>query len=229
MVTDEMKCVFYSFGLIEYDKAYTLQRRIWEEKVAGRQEDVILLLEHYPTLTLGKSGKLSNLLVDEETLDAEKISVHFTDRGGDITYHGPGQLVVYPIIDLQQRAKDVEEYIRGLENSVIATLADFSIEAGRDKEHVGVWVGREKICAIGVRISKKITMHGLALNVDPNLTHFSFITPCGIVGRGVTSMAKILGSIPPMEKVKERFVANFSAIFSSVPEKGDITQLGYLV
>jgi lipoate-protein ligase B len=222
-----MICVYYSFGLIEYNEAYALQQRIWEEKVAGRQEDVLLLLEHYPTLTLGKSGKLSNLLVNEEKLSAESISVHFTDRGGDITYHGPGQLVVYPIINLQQQARDVEGYIRGLEQSVIATLADFSIAAGRDEEHVGVWVDREKICAIGVRISKRITMHGLALNVSPNLDHFSFITPCGIVGRGVTSMTKLLGSTPSIEKVKERFVTNFSTVFSCNMEEGAIEQLGY--
>ena len=195
--------------------------------MAGREEDVLLLLEHYPTLTLGKSAKLSNLLVNEEKLGAEGVSVHYTDRGGDITYHGPGQLVVYPIINLQQRGRDVEGYIRGLEQTVIATLADFSIKAGRDEEHVGVWVGSEKICAIGVRISKRITMHGLALNVNPNLSHFSFITPCGIVGRGVTSMAKLLGTAPLMETVKERFVTHFSTVFSCTMEKGTIEQAGH--
>jgi lipoic acid synthetase len=156
----------------------------------------------------------------------EGLSLHYTDRGGDITYHGPGQLVAYPIVNLQNRARDVHGYVHGLEEAVIGTLADFSIEGKRDDEHVGVWVGKDKVCAIGVRIRKRITLHGLALNVNPDLNHFSFITPCGIVGRGVTSMSKLLGKAPPIEEVQERFVDHFSRIFFRTMEKGIGEQLG---
>ena len=207
-------------GVVGYEEAYALQQRIWAEKTAGREDDVLLLLEHPPTLTLGKSGKIEHLLVESEVLTREGLSLHFTDRGGDITYHGPGQLVAYPILNLRNQARNVLGYVYGLEDAVIRTLVDFSIEGKRDVDHVGVWVREDKICALGVRISKRITMHGLALNVNPNLNHFSFIRPCGISGRGITSMARLLGKAPPMEDVKSRFLDHFSRVFSREMEKG---------
>ncbi len=220
-----MKGTFYKLGLIGYEEAYELQKKIWADKAAGKEEDALLLLEHTPTLTLGKSGKLKNLLVEREELEDKKISLYFTDRGGDITYHGPGQLVAYPIIDLRKRGKDIHRYINELQEVVIKTLSDFSIRGERDQKYVGVWVGEDKICAMGVAVHKWITMHGLALNVDPDLKAFSFITPCGIAGRGVTSMAKLKESPPFMEEVIDRFIAHFSQIFSMTLEPGSIDPL----
>jgi lipoic acid synthetase len=217
-----MKCTFYKLGLIEYQEAYELQKKFWAEKVAGKEEDTLLLLEHTPTLTLGKSGKLKNLLVERNELAGKGISLFFTDRGGDITYHGPGQLVVYPIIDLRKRGKDIHRYMYELQEAVIETLADFSIVGERDQKHVGVWVGRDKICAMGVAVRKWITLHGLALNVDPDLDSFSLITPCGIVGRGVTSMARLRENPPSLEEVIDRFTAHFSRVFSMTLEQGFI-------
>jgi lipoic acid synthetase len=220
-----MKCTFYKVGLIEYEEAYDLQKRIWGEKAAGQEEDTLLLLEHPPTLTLGKSGKLKNLLVERDELAHKGIPLHFTDRGGDITYHGPGQLVVYPIVDLRKRGKNIHRYIDELQETIIKTLADFSIVGERDQKHVGVWVGNNKICALGVAVHKWITMHGLALNIDPDLNSFSLITPCGIVGRGVTSMARLKESAPSMEEVIHCFIAHFSRVFSLTMEQGSIDQL----
>lgn len=223
--SERMKCTFYKLGLLDYEEAYDLQKRIWAEKAAGKEEDALLLLEHNPTLTLGKSGKLENLLVERDELSRKRISLYFTDRGGDITYHGPGQFVAYPIVDLIRRDKDIHQYINDLEEVVIATLADFSIDGEKDQKHVGVWVGKDKICAIGVAVHKWITMHGLALNVNPDLSSFSIITPCGIVGRGVTSMAKLRDQAPTMEEVITRFLAHFSQVFSLSIEQGTIDQL----
>jgi lipoate-protein ligase B len=220
-----MKCVCYRLGLIDYEEAYGLQKRVWAEKAEGREEDVMLLLEHTPTLTMGKSGNLENLLVDKEALVGEGISLYFTDRGGDITYHGPGQLIAYPIVDLRRRRKDIHRYVHELEEAVIGTLADFSIAGERDEKHVGVWVGTDKICAIGVRVHRWITMHGLALNVSPDLGPFSFITPCGIVERGVTSMAKLLGCAPPMEEVTSSLISHFAGVFSWAVEESAVDKL----
>jgi len=220
-----MKCTLYKLGLIGYEEAYELQKKIWADKAAGKLEEALLLLEHTPTLTLGKSGKLKNLLVEREELQEKKISLYFSDRGGDITYHGPGQLVAYPIIDLRKRGKDIHRYIDELQEVVIKTLADFSIAGERDQKYVGVWVGLDKICAMGVAVHKWITMHGLALNVDPDLQAFSFITPCGITGRGVTSLAKLKKDPPLMEEVMDRFISHFSQIFSLTLEPGSIGPL----
>jgi lipoic acid synthetase len=221
----KMKCTFYKLGLIEYEEAYGIQKQIWAEKADGMEDDILLLLEHHPTLTLGKSGKLENILVEKDELTRKKISLYFTDRGGDITCHGPGQLVAYPIIDLRKRGKDIRRYIDDLQEVVIGTLADFSIVGEKDQKHVGIWVGKDKICAIGVAVHRWITMHGLALNVDSNLDLFSMITPCGIKGRGVTSMAKLRDQAPTMEEVIARFLAHFSQIFSLTMEQGSINLL----
>jgi lipoate-protein ligase B len=220
-----MKCTVYKLGLIDYAEAYELQKRIWGETAAGKEEDTLLLLEHTPTLTLGKSGKLKNLLVERDELAEKGIPLYSTDRGGDITFHGPGQLVAYPIINLRKWGKDIHRYIHELQEAVIETLADFSIVGERDPKHVGVWVGKDKICAMGVAVHKWITTHGLALNVDPDLNAFSLITPCGIVDRGVTSMARLRGESPSLEEVMNRFIAHFSQIFSMTMEQGPIDLL----
>ena len=211
--------------LIDYAEAYDIQKRLWSQKVAGQDADVLLLLEHPPTFTIGKSGKLENLLLAREGLDGEGISLFFTDRGGDITYHGPGQLVAYPVIDLRNRGKDIHRYIHDLEEVVIRTLADFSIAARRDEKNVGVWVGNDEIAAIGVSVRRWIAMHGLALNVNPTLKHFSFINPCGLLDRGVTSMAKVLSRDVPVEAVAKGLVGHFSEVFDTHIEWGSVSWL----
>lgn len=221
-----MLCIVWRLGLIEYSEAYDVQKRLWSRKLAGQGADALLLLEHPPTITIGKSGKLENLLVAKEELAKQGISLFLTDRGGDITYHGPGQLVVYPIIDLRNRGKDIHRYVHDLEEVVIKTLADLSIPAGRNQRNVGVWVGNEKIAAIGVSIRRWVTMHGLALNVNPNLEHFSLINPCGILEGGVTSISKLLGHDLPVEAVGERLVARFSDVFDVQIREGSVDLLG---
>lgn len=220
-----MLCRLYQLGLIEYGEAYDIQKRLWSQKTGGHAADALLLLEHPPTFTMGKSSKLGNLLLTKEELVREGISLFFTDRGGDITYHGPGQLVVYPIIDLKSRGKDIHRYVQGLEEVVIQALAELSIEARRDEKNVGVWVGNEKIAAIGVSVRRWVTMHGLALNVNPILEHFSFINPCGIPNGRVTSISKLLGQDLPLETVGERVVAHFAEVFHADIERGAIDLL----
>ena len=213
-----MRCLLYWLGLTEYQKACDIQKRVWSQKMNGQIADALILLEHPPTFTIGKSGKLENLLLGKEELAEKGISLFFIDRGGDITYHGPGQLVIYPIIDLRNRGKDIHRYIHGLEEVVIRTLADLSIEAQRGEKHVGVWVDNDKIASIGVRVKKWVTMHGLALNVNPILEHFSFINPCGIPDIGVTSIAKLLSRDVPMEVVVNGLVNHFSEVFDTHTE-----------
>jgi lipoate-protein ligase B len=208
-------CLVYHLGLIEYRKAYHLQRELLQNRFDGEINDTILLLEHPPTITIGKSGKLENVLVSPAQLAREGISLFFTDRGGDVTYHGPGQLVAYPIIDLRQRGRDIHRYVHELEEVVIRALNDFSIEARRDDSHAGVWVKDEEIAAIGLSIKRWITMHGIALNVNPNLGHFSLINPCGFPDRRATSMARLLSRDVPMEEVSQRLIAHFSDVFNA--------------
>lgn len=209
-----MLCVVYRLGLVGYREAYHLQRKLLRQRFDGEIKDTILLLEHLPTITIGKSGKLENVLVSQAQLAREGISLFFTDRGGDVTYHGPGQLVAYPIIDLSQRDRDVHKYVRDLEEVVIRTLSSFSIVADRDESHAGVWVKDEEIAAIGLSIKKWITMHGIALNVSPKLEHFSLINPCGFSDRKATSMTRLLSRDIPMEEVRQRLIAHFSDVFN---------------
>ncbi|MDP2918731.1 MAG: lipoyl(octanoyl) transferase LipB [Dehalococcoidia bacterium] len=216
--TDRPPCKVSWLGTVEYQTAYELQKRLWTEKLNGRGEDLLLLLEHPPTLTLGKSGKLENLLVPPEELNRQGVSLYFTDRGGDVTYHGPCQLVVYPILDLHHYGKDIPHYICNLQEVIIRTLKDFSITARRDEKYVGVWVGNDKIAAIGVAVHRWVTMHGLALNVDPNLEHFNLINPCGIRDRGVTSMAKVLHRPIAVEEVARHVTTHFTGVFQTAIE-----------
>jgi len=209
-----MLCVVYQLGLVGYREAYHLQKKLLRQRFDGEIKDTILLLEHFPTITIGKSGKLENVLVSPAQLAREGISLFFTDRGGDVTYHGPGQLVAYPIIDLRNRGRDIHRYVHDLEEVVIRTLSDFSIEAHRDEGHAGVWVKEEEIAAIGLSIKRWITMHGIALNVNPKLEHFSLINPCGFPDRRATSISKLLSQDVPMEEVRQRLIAHFADVFN---------------
>jgi lipoyl(octanoyl) transferase len=201
-------------GQTPYADALALQRALVEDRRAGRIGDVLLLLEHPPVLTVGVRGDggRSHILASPDALAARSIEVHETGRGGDVTYHGPGQIVGYPIIDLKPDRCDVHGYLRDLEEVLIRTAADFGIDAVRVPGLTGVWVGERKLAAIGVRISRWITSHGFALNVAPNLEDFDLIVPCGIADRGVTSLAW-LGCRATRFDVEDHIVRHFCAVF----------------
>jgi lipoyl(octanoyl) transferase len=198
-------------GRMEYGAAFELQRRLVDERKRGAIPDQLLLVEHPHTITLGRNGRLENLLAGEEALRAAGIAFHPTDRGGDITYHGPGQAVGYPILDLREWKRDVGAYVRALEEVMILALADFGVSAGRVCGCTGAWVGDRKIGAIGVHISRWVTSHGFALNVNPDLSYFGYIVPCGLA-KPVTSMAE-LGARASLADVNERLAARFGQVF----------------
>lgn len=202
-------------GVVPYADALSLQRELVEQRRAGHIGDTLLLVEHPHVLTLGVRGDggRSHILATDEGLAARGVSVYETGRGGDITYHGPGQLVGYPIIDLKPDRCDVHRYVRDLEDVLIRTAAAYGIAAGRVEGLTGVWVGREKLAAIGVRIARWITSHGFALNVTTDLDYFSLIVPCGIPDRGVTSLARLLGRPPDTLELTDRVVDSFSKVF----------------
>ncbi|PYR15299.1 MAG: lipoyl(octanoyl) transferase [Acidobacteria bacterium] len=181
----------------------------------GVKNDLLLLVEHPHVLTLGVRGDggRSHILASDETLAARRIEVFEAGRGGDITYHGPGQVVGYPIVDLKPDRCDVHRYVRDLEEVLIRTAADYGVDAGRVEGLTGVWVGRDKLAAIGVRISRWITSHGFAFNVTTDLDYFNLIVPCGIADRGVTSLERLLGRAVEWRDVEDRIAAHFCGVF----------------
>ena len=205
-------CQAFRLGMIEYEDALRLQNRLAEARKEEKIGDVLLLLQHPPVITMGKSGKVQNVLASPTPLQEKRIKVIFTDRGGDVTYHGPGQLVVYPILNLRLYSLSVPDYVWHLEEVVIRLLARFGISAGRLEKLRGVWVGEEKIASLGVHLSRWISKHGLALNVNTDLDFFNFINPCG-TGRRVTSMAKILKKELPMEEIETLVLEEFAGVF----------------
>jgi len=217
---------------ISYEEGLSLQKDIFQctvdQKVKNRKLDSdkqeitnnhLLFCEHPPTYTLGKSGAIENLLINNQKLKEKGASFHAIGRGGDITFHGPGQLVVYPILDLDHFFTDIHKYLRFLEEIVILTLADFGIPSGRIEGLTGVWVDHieqvrpRKICAMGIKCSRWVSMHGLALNVNTDLSFFDYIVPCGIVGKEVTSIKQELEKDIPMQEVKERLLHHFVQLF----------------
>jgi lipoyl(octanoyl) transferase len=206
-----LKCEVREPGRVDYASAFELQRELVEQRKAGTVPDQLILLEHPHTITLGRNGHMENLLASEEILRRDGILFHPTDRGGDITYHGPGQIVGYPILDLREWQRDVGAYVRAIEQVLIDTLADFGIQAGRVPRLTGVWAGERKIAAIGVRISRWVTSHGFALNVNTDLRYFQYIVPCGLT-KPVTSMAE-LGCEASWQAVAERVAEHFGLIF----------------
>lgn len=201
-------------GIREYNQAYELQQHISLLRQQMLITDTVIFLEHYPCFTIGRHGGFNHILAGNEVLRDEGISIYETDRGGDITYHGPGQLVCYPIIDLKGYGRDVHRYARNIEEVVIRTLKKFSIDAGRREGYPGVWVGKEKIAAEGITVSRWVTMHGIALNVCPLLKHFSLIVPCGISDFGVTSMEKLLGCQVDINQVRREMQTEFEQVFA---------------
>ena len=193
--------------LTPYADGLRLQRELHAARCAGEIGDTILFVEHTPVYTLGRSSDAGHLLWNRETLEAKGIEIVETDRGGDITFHGPGQIVAYPIIDLAARKLGVRDYIFRLEGAVIETLKALGLDAGRDARNRGVWIGNAKICAIGIRVSRHTTMHGLALNVNTDLSFFSGIVPCGLADADVTSVAEELGAPQDMDSVRDALAA----------------------
>ena len=202
-------------GVVGYEEALALQRRLVEERKAERVPDLLLLLQHPPVITLGVKGDggRANIVATPERLDALGISIHETGRGGDVTYHGPGQIVGYPIVDLRPDRCDVHRYVRDVEDVMIRVCADYGVRAGRIKGLTGAWVEAEKIGAIGVRISRWITSHGFAFNVSTDLDHFRLIVPCGIGDRGVTSLEKAARRRVSIAEVEDAFVRRFAETF----------------
>jgi lipoyl(octanoyl) transferase len=202
-------------GRVPYADALALQRSLVEDRRAGRIPDTLLLVEHPHVLTLGVRGDggRSHILATDAMLASRGIEIHETGRGGDITYHGPGQVVGYPIIDLNPDRRDVHRYVRDLETVLIRTAADYGITAGRVEGLTGVWVGNEKLAAIGVRIARWITSHGFALNVTTDLEQFSLIVPCGIADRGVTSLTRLLNRPVEADDVEFRIIEHFANVF----------------
>lgn len=202
-------------GRTEYGACWDLQRRFFGLRAAGAVPDLLLLTEHDPVYTIGTSGSEDHLLARPEELARKGVALVHNDRGGDITYHGPGQLVCYPIIDLSSYYRDLHRYLRDLEEVVIRALGAFDIRGSRLEAYTGVWVAGEKICAIGVRSSRWITMHGFALNVATDLSSFDRIIPCGIFERGVTSMEAVLGRPVPAADVSAEVRRQFGAVFGA--------------
>lgn len=204
-------------GRVSYARGLDLQSARVDAVKAGSAPEALFLLEHDPVLTLGRNAHAENVVAGPEALAAQGIAVHECGRGGDVTYHGPGQLVGYPIVNLAPDRKDVWKYVRGLEEALISTLAGYGLEGERKQGLTGVWIGDEKVAAIGVRISRWVTSHGFALNITTNLKHFDTIVPCGIREYGVTSLERLLESPPTLEAAGEAFAGHFAELFERNP------------
>ena len=202
-----------NLGHANYLEVLDLQRQLVKHRQEQRIPDTLLLVEHEPVITLGRRGSMSNILSSAQQLASQGINVHQVERGGDVTYHGPGQLVGYAVIDLAERSIGVRQFVDLLEETIILTLADFDIRAGRQSQHRGVWVEDRKIAALGVAIKRWVSFHGFALNVSPNLDHYCHINPCELHHEQVTSMARLLGKPPAMAVVIQKLVSRFAELF----------------
>jgi lipoyl(octanoyl) transferase len=210
-------CELRDLGRVAYADAFAMQQDFVARRKLGEIPDQLLIVEHPHVVTMGRSGRDENLLAAPELLERAGIAFHRTDRGGDVTYHGPGQVIGYPILDLREWKRDVVAYVRGLEQVLIGALAEFGIEAGREKGATGVWTSRGKIAAIGVHISRWVTSHGFALNVDTDLSYFQYIVPCGLT-RPVTSMRQC-GVTPERAHVVAAIARGFAQVFERHVEK----------
>ncbi|MCH1431585.1 MAG: lipoyl(octanoyl) transferase LipB [Flavobacteriaceae bacterium] len=218
-------------GLKSYQEALAVQEKLFNQTIAikranrnqqqqTRTENYLLWVEHTPVITLGKSGKSEHLLLDENQLKKKGIEYYPTNRGGDITFHGPGQLVGYPILDLDNFFTDIHKYLRFLEEAIILTLEEYGLKGARSDGETGVWLDvgtpfARKICAMGVKASRWVTMHGFALNINTDLSYFEYIVPCGIQGKAVTSLEKELGRNVPFEEVKTKLKVHFADLFEA--------------
>jgi len=250
---NKQQVIFEDVGMMDYQTAWDYQEKLLQENVRRKTEvrsqkyetvttksdfrpqtsdfdtqHHLLFVEHPPVYTLGKSGNINNVLINEEMRSAKGIEFFRTNRGGDITFHGPGQIVGYPILDLEKFYTDIGKYLRNIEEMIILTLAEYGIKGDRSPGETGVWIdsdikGKErKICAIGVRSSRWITMHGFAFNVNTDLSHFNYIIPCGISNKQVTSLEKELGYKVDFAKAKEKVKGNFEKVFNVVLVNGKL-------
>jgi lipoyl(octanoyl) transferase len=208
-----MLCHVEQLGVVDYAPALEIQKDLVAQRKRGDVPDTLLLLEHPHVYTLGRNARPENVLVSAEFIASRGAQTFQTDRGGDVTYHGPGQLVGYPIMDLTQHRRDISWYMRQLEDVFMRTAGDYGIAAGRSPGAPGVWVGNDKLVAMGVHLSRWVTSHGFAFNVNTNLRYFDWIVPCGLQGRGVTSLAKLLGHVVDMEQVTAAVVKHFGEVF----------------
>ncbi len=216
-------------GRMAYDRALDLQRQLADERIAGKIErDVLLLVEHPPVITLGRSFQVDSLPTSRAALEARGIDLFEIERGGDITFHGPGQLIGYPIFDLKQHREDVHWFLRQLEESIIQTLATFSIKGGRRDRYTGVWIDDRKIASIGIHVKQWVTWHGFALNVTTDLSYFDLIVPCGIPDVTMTSIHKELAERTPRDlwgRALEEVVLAVSVVFGMTPQMVDLDQI----
>lgn len=216
-----MLCLVEQLGLVEYAEGLRLQRELVAQRKAGEIPDTLLLLEHPHVFTLGRNARKENLLATPDRRASQGVQVYETDRGGDVTYHGPGQLVGYPIFDLTQHRRDLSWYMRSLEEVFIGVARDFGIEAGRLPGAPGVWVGNNKLVAMGVHVSRWVTSHGFAFNVNTDLRYFEWIVPCGLRDKGVTSLEKLVGRAVEMDTVVGQVVEHFGRVFEFQVDRRD--------
>jgi lipoyl(octanoyl) transferase len=209
---------------MDYKEALDIQEGLMAKCRNDEACDTLLLVEHPPVLTLGRSGKPSNILVSKEFLDSNGVKVYEVSRGGDVTYHGPGQIVGYPVLNLGHYGKDIREFVSRIQEAIISLLKnEFNIEARKDeKKYTGVWVDNDKITAIGISVKHWITMHGFAFNVNTDLEHFKWINPCGITDKGVTSLKKITGHEMDFDRVNDLVADYFCKAFEALPEWGSL-------
>jgi lipoate-protein ligase B len=212
-------------GLIDYKQAWDLQRDLWSKRVAGEVPDLLLLLEHPHVITLGRRGNRSHLVVSQEVLERMKIPIFHVERGGDVTYHGPGQMVAYPLFDLRENGYHLIRFVDQLEEIILEVLRDFGIEGRRDPSNRGVWVNGDKIASLGVAIKRWVSFHGFALNYETDLKYFDLIHPCGLVGKRMTSMSKILGKGIPRERLVEKIALHFKEVFQRDWEEKNLKEL----
>ncbi len=211
---NEKRCQLRQLGRIEYNSAYSIQEELVTKRLRGQVPDTLILLEHEPVITVGRSGSLNNILITEDERLKEKIALFKINRGGDVTYHGPGQLVGYPILDLNGYGRDIHKFLRLLEEVIIKVLAGYGLKALRLRGLTGVWIGRKKIASIGVGVRKWVSFHGFSLNVAPDMRYFSFINPCGLGDGKMTSMKELLGREVSIAEVREKVVKTFSEVFN---------------
>ncbi|HKZ22578.1 MAG TPA: lipoyl(octanoyl) transferase LipB [candidate division Zixibacteria bacterium] len=207
------ECQVFDLGLKDYAETLELQHQLVEQKHKENLPEILLLVEHNPVITLGRSSHPENILLDKEQLEQLNIQLHYIERGGDVTYHGPGQLVTYPIFNLNHYRQDTHLFLRHLEEVIIKTVASYSLKAERIKGLTGVWVEDKKVASIGVAAKKWITFHGLALNVNTDLKYFSYIHPCGMLDKKVTSLAELLKRKVDFEEIKSRLTDKFAEVF----------------
>lgn len=215
-----MKLAIVRLGRMEYPGALDIQEKLLARRQAGLIGDTLLLTEHPPVLTIGRRGSEANIRVPREWLAAQGVSVYPVSRGGDITYHGPGQIVGYPIMDLKECGRDIKVFVGNVKEVFIRLMREeYGIEAsGGEREYTGVWVGDEKIAAIGIAVKRWVTMHGVAFNVNTDLSHFKWIVPCGLSDRGVTSLEKLLGAPQDFDAANEMVARYFCQVFGMEPE-----------